>query len=177
MLDWGAMAVPFSPWWYVAQGLVCLAIISDAISFQNKKREHILGWLVISTILISAHLFILGQVTGAILTALAGVRFLSSIWYPKKILMVLFACISITITFFTYKSWPDLLVISAILASIYATFQSTDARLRLCMVASTTQWIIFNILIFSPVAILMESIFLTSNLVGLYRFYIRKKEG
>ncbi|MBH0041641.1 YgjV family protein [Pseudoalteromonas sp. SWXJZ10B] len=43
------------------------------------------------------------------------------------------------------------------------------------MVVGTSLWISHNMLVGSPIAVLMESLFMASNLVGLYRFYTPKK--
>ena len=63
---------------------------------------------------------------------------------------------------------------SALIQTI-ASFQNRDLHLRLCMVMGTSFWITHNIFASSPVAIIMESLFLSSNLLGLYRFYVGKK--
>ncbi|MEJ2893378.1 YgjV family protein, partial [Pseudoalteromonas sp. B5MOD-1] len=39
----------------------------------------------------------------------------------------------------------------------------------------TIGWIVHNILVFSPLAVVMETVFLISNLVGLWRFYAHPK--
>ncbi|MFM9726320.1 YgjV family protein [Streptomyces scabiei] len=39
------------------------------------------------------------------------------------------------------------------------------------MLVGTSMWIAHNIMVVSPIAVVMECLFLTSNIVGLYRFY------
>ena len=43
------------------------------------------------------------------------------------------------------------------------------------MLAGTTIWIVHNYLAGSPGAVLMEALFISSNLIGYFRFYIRPK--
>ena len=43
------------------------------------------------------------------------------------------------------------------------------------MLIGTSLWIVHNFLAGSPGAVLMEAIFISSNLVGYFRFYIRPK--
>lgn len=57
----------------------------------------------------------------------------------------------------------------------YASFQGKDFTLRLLMIVGTVCWIVHNLLAFSPLAVVMETVFLISNLVGLWRFYANPK--
>ena len=42
------------------------------------------------------------------------------------------------------------------------------------MLIGTGLWLIHNILAGTPMAVLMEILFITSNLVGYYRFYMKR---
>lgn len=50
-----------------------------------------------------------------------------------------------------------------------------DKRLRELMFIGSGCWLLNNILLGSPMAVLMESVFIGSNLLGYYRFYLRRK--
>jgi hypothetical protein len=53
-----------------------------------------------------------------------------------------------------------------------ASFCKDDKRLRQLMLVGTSLWIVHNYLAGSPGAVLMEAIFIASNLVGYVRYYI-----
>jgi hypothetical protein len=57
-----------------------------------------------------------------------------------------------------------------------AAFQEDDRRLRQLMIVGTSFWLLHNYLIGSPTAVLMEVLFISSNLAGYYRYYVKKPE-
>lgn len=162
---------------WISQGLIGLALCSDVISYQMKKREHVLCFFVISTILISVHLWLLDEIIGALLVALAAVRFTTNIFTTDQRLMWLFLLTGAGITIWQYQSPVDVLAFFATIFFTLAGFRKTDKALRLTMMGGTSIWIIYNLLIFSPAAVALESIFLLSNIVGYYRFYIREPKN
>ena len=101
-------------------------------------------------------------------------RFLVSIWLVRGILMWFFmgsACAAALATYQGLLSWIGLL---ASLLQTRAAFCPDDRQLRRWMLLGTLCWLGNNLLVGSPVAALMEGLFLVSNLVGYYRHYGRK---
>lgn len=158
---------------WVSQGLIGLALVSDVTSYQMKKREHVLTFFVISTVLISIHLYLLDEVIGALLVALAAVRFATNIFTTDSRIMWGFLAVAFTITLWQYETPLDILAFIATIFFTIAGFRKTDKILRQTMMCGTSLWILYNVLIFSPAAVVLETIFLTSNFVGYYRYYIR----
>jgi len=146
-----------------SQLVVSLALLLDLLSFQLRDRRRILACLALSCALNAGHFALLGQWSAASLLLLASVRFLVSIWLVRRILMWFFmglACAAALATYQGLLSWIGLL---ASLLQTRAAFCPDD----LC-------WLGNNLLVGSPVAALMEGLFLVSNLVGYYRHYGRK---
>ncbi len=54
---------------------------------------------------------------------------------------------------------------------------ASDKRFRELMMLGIAIWIVHNILAGSPGAVVLETFFLGSNLVGYYRFYRRNPPG
>lgn len=159
----------------ISQCLIGFAFVSDLISFQFKVREKVLVFIVISCFFIATHLVLLNEYTGAILIYIAMVRYITSIYTTDQRLMYFFLFLIFIGTYFTYERWIDLLALLSNILFNFAAFEKTDKRLRLTMMSGTSLWIVYNILIFSPAGIALEVNFLLSNIVGYYRFYIRKK--
>lgn len=157
----------------LSQILIGLAICSDLISFQFKKRSHIVTCLLISCTLISLHFFCLSHWTAACLGLVAATRFLTSIFSTSKRMMGVFICASIVISILTYDGLLSILGCSGALFGTVASFCKDDKQLRQLMFVGTILWLVHNILAGSPGAILMEIIFLGSNVVGYFRYYIR----
>ena len=158
---------------WISQGLIGLALVSDVISYQMKRREHVLGFFVVSRLLIALHLYLREQPTAAALLGLAAVRFFVSIFTTRHEVMYFFLALSTILTFILYSSWLDIWAWACNVIFTFASFRPNDKQLRQTMMGGTSLWIGYNLFIFSPAAVLLESIFLTSNLVGYYRYYIR----
>jgi hypothetical protein len=159
----------------LSQILIGIAICTDILSFQFKKRTKILACLIVSATFISTHFMLLGHWTAAFLGLLAAARFTTSLFTTSKKLMWLFIIATISISVFSFEGLLSILGCTATIFTTAASFSKADKRLRQLMLAGTTIWIIHNYLAGSPGAVLMEALFISSNLVGYFRFYLRPK--
>ena len=156
----------------ISQILVGIAICFDILSFQFKERKKIVACLLVSCVLIAAHFLILGHWTAVCLGLLAALRFAASLFSTSKKLMLVFISATLAITALTYTGLLSLLAGSGGCFGTAASFCKEDKRLRQLMLVGTSLWIIHNYLAGSPGAVLMEAIFITSNVVGYFRYYI-----
>ncbi len=69
----------------------------------------------------------------------------------------------------TYSQPVSFLALGATVIGTYGSFHGSEREVRYSMMATETLWCIHNIIVWSPVAIAMELLFFTSNLVGLLR--------
>lgn len=155
----------------ISQILVAVAICFDLLSFQFKDRKKIVACLSCSCTLISAHFMLLDQVTAAILLCLATIRFFTSIFTTSKKIMVIFALGTIASTVATFSGFISLISCAGSLLQTTAAFCEDDKRLRELMIVGTLLWVFHNVLAQSPMAVVMELLFMTSNIVGYYRYY------
>jgi len=165
------LAFPF----LISQILAWIAIIADIFSFQFKERKKIIIFFMIAATCIAVHYFLLERYVAGGIVCLWIIRFFvayHSTWvYWKYIFITLFTCTTIVF----YKDYYDILILIAMSLSTLASFRKDDHSLRLFMMWWTLITICYNFLIFSPIWVLLESIFLGSNLVGYWRHYIKKK--
>jgi hypothetical protein len=159
----------------LSQILIGIAICTDTLSFQFKERKKIVACLLISCTLISAHFMLLGHWTAACLGLIAAVRFTTSMFSTSKKLMSLFIIATVVISIFTYAGILTVLGCAGGIFGTIASFCKEDKMLRQLMLVGTSLWIVHNFLAGSPGAVLMEAIFISSNLVGYFRFYVRPK--
>lgn len=159
----------------LSQILVTIAIFTDILSFQFKERHRIVACLMVSALLISIHFMLLGHLTAAGLGLLAAARFATSLFSTSKSVMGLFMAGTIVIAAFSYEGLLSVLGCTGALFTTGASFCKTDKLLRQLMLVGTGFWITHNFLAGSPGAVLMEALFISSNLVGYFRFYIRSK--
>lgn len=159
----------------LSQILIGIAICTDTLSFQFKERKKIVACLLVSCTLISAHFMLLGHWTAAGLGLLAATRFTTSIFSTSKKLMGLFLFATILISICTYAGLLSILGCAGGLFGTVASFCKEDKLLRQLMFIGTSLWLVHNVLAGSPGAVLMEIIFISSNVVGYFRFYILPK--
>ncbi len=159
----------------VSQILAGIAFLPALMSFQFKKREHILLLLVCSASLMSIHFFLLDQITASLIALLGAGRMFLARKFALEKMMLIFLLLNMIVLFITYQQPVNLLAFLATTCFTYANFRKDDKSLRLLMMLGTTVWIIHNALVGSPVAVLVEASFLTGNIVGYYRHYFRKK--
>ena len=146
------------------------------LSFQLKKRTHIVLCLSIAGIFISSHFLLLEKWTAAVLMLIAVTRYLASYFTTSKRLMTIFVSASIVSTFFTFQGFLSILSCIGSIFQTLGAFNRDDKHLRQLMIIGTLFWLCHNFFAHSPVAVLMEILFLSSNLIGYYRFYIKKSK-
>ncbi|MGF1757081.1 YgjV family protein [Photobacterium sagamiensis] len=155
----------------LSQIVIGFAACFDLFSFQFKERHKIVRCFVIAVSLISLHFVLLEQWTAAGLMALAAIRYITSLFTTSKKVVVLFSLSSLIVTYVTYAGYISLISCAASLFQNAAAFSKEDKQLRQFMILATSCWIVHNCLIASPTAVLLEVLFITSNLVGYYRYY------
>ena len=158
---------------FISQVLVAVAIIFDLMSFQFKERKKIVGCLFCAGILISSHFVLLEQWTAASLMIIATVRYLTSIFSTSFKLKYLFCSLSIVASIVTYSGLASILSCIGSIFQTVAAFNKDDKRLRELMIVGTSFWLIHNYVIGSPTAVVMEILFISSNLIGYYRYYYK----
>ncbi len=157
----------------LSQILVAIAILFDLASFQFRQRKKIVACLTFAAILIASHFVLLEQWTAACLMGIAAVRFLTSVFTTSRKLMWLFCSASLVATGLTFSGLPSVLSCTGSLLQTVAVFSQHDQRLRLITMSGTLFWITHHLVVGSPTAVVMDLMFLMSNLAGYYRFYIR----
>ena len=105
---------------------------------------------------------------------LATVRFLTSLVTTSRVAMAIFMTASALITVVTFNGLLSVLSGLGSLFGTAGTFCRDDKHLRQIMLIGTSLWLVHNILAKSPTAVVMEALFITSNLVGYYRFYMKR---
>lgn len=160
----------------LSQILVGLAICSDILSFQFKERRHIVLTLMLSCSLISSHFMLLEHWTAATIGIVAAIRFGVSIFSTSRIFMFIFVGATLLTSVLTYQGYLSILSCAGGTMGTIASFCKEDRTLRKIMFLGTCLWLTHNFLAGSPGAVIMEVIFISSNLIGYYRYYIRPQK-
>ena len=152
-----------------SQLLAGFAFAAGISAFQLKQRQPMLLCWFLSAVLNASHFMMLGQVAAGLFVGFTAIRFLIAAYYPKAILMWLFLGLSTLLLWLTYQSPLQLLPFLAAIVGTIGSFQQQVLLVRSCMAIGACAWICHNMLVGSPVAVLMELAFLSSNLVGYIR--------
>ena len=161
----------------LSQILAAIAFACGVISFQCKRRRSILFWLSGSAMVNSCHFFVLDRPAPGTLLLILSIRSLAAAFSVNRRLMYLFLSLVLVGFFLSYKNPLSFLALCATVLATYGSFQKTDQRVRVILMICAAIWTVHNALAKTPVAALMEATFLTSNLVGYWRFYLNDKSA
>ena len=153
----------------LSQLLAALAFSGGIVAFQQRGRAGMLKFWFVSALLNASHFAVLGQYEAALFVGLTAVRFLVAALSPRRRWMYVFLLLSTLLLVFSYNGAINLLPYLAAVVGTIGSFQANVALVRLLMAIGASAWILHNVLIGSPVAVLMELAFLGSNLVGYVR--------
>ena len=163
------------PDFLLSQLLVTVTLIIECCAMQLKNKNYILAALSVSCLFNGFHYLLLEQPTAGYIFLFSSLRFLISIKWKYQWLSIASLSISLLITIYTYSG---LLSIIGFIATIFITvgaFSHNDKFLRLMMIAGGSLWFIHNLILWTPVGILVETIFVGSSCVGYYRYYMAKR--
>ena len=158
-----------------SQIFVGIALILSVLSFQFKERRTIILLLIFSAICIALQYIFLERYVGAALVTVGFLRYLCSYYYPKDFLIPVFIIAFALLTAIFWRDMYDILPFLSASINTLGAFQNDDKRLRIIMLFGSPLLILYYLLIGSPIWIILEWMFLASNLVWYYRFYHQKK--
>ena len=158
---------------FLSQVLISIAICFDLASFQFKNRKKIVGCLCCAGVLICSHFLLLKEWTAAGLMAVATIRYFTSIFTTSNRMMLFFIVFSFIVMVFTFSGVISLLSFIGSTLQTIASFSKGDKILRQLMIVGTSFWLLHNFLVGSPAAVIMELLFISSNIFGYYRFYLK----
>ncbi len=155
----------------ISQILVGIAILTDFISFQFKDRKYVLLTLTFSSLLITLHYFLLWEVNAEIILSISFLSFLVSSFSHDKRWMYLFLILYLIPIVFNYSESRDLILFFAMYIILIWKFQSNDKIVRLSIMLGTSFVILYNVLIFTPMWVILEVLFFSSNAIGYIKHY------
>ncbi|MGC6096752.1 YgjV family protein [Citrobacter portucalensis] len=159
----------------LSQILAGIPFLLDLCAFFFSKRVITLSILALSTALISIHFWLLNEQMAALLMGIASCRFLVAIKTSARKCMWIFIIISVISCIPTWQSLTDARPLAGSLFMTFAAFQHIGLKLRLFSLMGSFCWLINNVLIGSPVAVVMELAFMGSILISCL-FAVSRKE-
>jgi len=166
MLD---LTLPF----IISQVAITIATGFDFLSLQYKKREYTFLCLIVSASLISTHYFLLGKIAAGVIVSISVLRFITCYFTTNKKYLFIFIALNTISLFFTYVEPTDLIIYVGLIIFIVGNFQEDNKLMRKLMMVGTSFIVLYNIIIFSPMGVVAEGVFLISGFIGYYRHYLK----
>ena len=160
----------------LSQIVAAIAFVLGVVSFQSKSRRSFLYWISGSAFVNAIHFIVLERPAPAALYVITGSRSLiAAFTTSRKVLYFLLVAILVGF-YFSYKNSLGIVGLFATLLATVGSFQRDHQVVRVYFMLSATSWMVHNTLAGTPVAALMEATFLTSNLIGYWRFRREEQE-
>lgn len=163
------------PDFLLSQLLVSITLAIECFAMQLKNKNRILAFLSISCLFNGLHYLLLDQPTAGYIFLFSSIRFLISIKWKFQWMAAASLCVSLFITIYTYIGFLSILGFIATVFITTGSFSTNDKFLRIMMIVGGTIWLIHNVILWSPVGILVEAVFVGSGIIGYYRYYAAGK--
>ena len=165
----------------LAEIIGVIGIIFSILSFQHEQRSKVLLFQITASFMFTTQLFLVGAVTGACMDM---INFLRSLffsidrkWAKSGWWLVLFMLILIIAGILTWDNVYSILPIIGSLLSTIALWMKTSKKIRLISLFSGPCWLIYNIVNGAYSAAINELIAMTSIVIGMLRYDIRKENA
>lgn len=163
------------PDFLLSQLLVSVTLIIECGAMQLKNKNYILAALSVSCFFNGFHYLLLDQPTAGYIFLFSSIRFLISIKWKFQWISAASLCVSLVITVSTYIGILSIIGFFATVFITIGSFSKNDRFLRLMMITGGSVWLLHNLLLWTPVGILVEVIFVGSSCIGYYRYYVAHK--
>lgn len=161
----------------VSQILAGISFMLDISAFHFRRRTITLSVLACSTSLLALHFYLLGQPVASGLMAIAACRFAVAILTLRLWVMWLFMTVSVICSVYFWQGLANLLPLAGSLLMTFASFQGKSDKLRGYTLCGSLCWVMNNVMVGSPVAILMEMAFSGSILLAAWRHHSATKRS
>lgn len=155
-----------------------IAIISLIVSFQINDKNSLLKYQIISSFSSFFQYLLIGSLMGAFMNLVAGIRNIVFTRYDGKIPIFILIVFIILITFLSMISYNgdiSLLPMLAVLSYSFALWTLDLKLIRLIDVLASILFLVFDVCVFSVTGFILHFLEMSSALVSIYRFDIKKK--
>jgi hypothetical protein len=164
----------------MAQTIGFAGLILAMLSFQKKERNGILLFQIMASLAYFVHFLLLGAVTGSIMNLLGATRNYifanrEKGWAGKPFWLYLFIAVYAVVTALTWKGPYSLLPMAGMIVGTVSFWIKDPKVTRLVFLLSPPCWFTYNLIAGSIPGMATEIFTVTSILVGIVRFDLRKR--
>lgn len=159
-----------------------IVLILTVISVQFKTKEKIVMCSVLANLFAAIQFFLLGALTGAVVSVLNTIRCLVFYFYKKKdlkpsiVILLVFEAIAIISGAFSWQNMWSLIPIVVTVIYTYGLWQDNVKVIRIASGVVGFGWAIYDLVVMAYVGALQETSQLVSAIVALYRNRKTEKE-
>ncbi len=181
MVNWFSSG-ELSVFYIISQLFALGALILNLTAIQKSKKPRLLKYTVAASTCAFFHFLFLGAWPGVANKAVTTVRNTIAFYEAKKkktskIIPIIFVAFYIICGIISFRSIFSLFPILA--SSIYtiAIYTVNISKIRKYALLSSSLWLVYNISILSAVGMLSEVIFISNDLIAIYRYKKTKKKN
>ena len=155
-----------------------VAIISLIISFQINDKNSLFKYQIMSSFASFFQYLLIGGLMGALMNLVAGIRNCVFRRYDGKIpffILIIFIVLITFLSMLSYNGNISLLPMLAVLNYSYALWTLDLRLIRLINILASTLFLIYDVCVFSVTGFLLHFLEMSSALVSIYRFDIKKE--
>lgn len=166
----------------LAQICGIIALILTVISVQFKTKEKIVMCSVLANIVVTIQYFLLGALTGAVISVINTIRCLVFYFFKKKdmkpsiIVLIIFEIVAIISGSISWQNMWSLIPIIVTVIYTYGLWQDNIKVIRITTGIVGFGWAVYNIVVRAYVGALQETSQLISAIIALYRNKENKEE-
>ena len=166
---------------FIAQIIGFCAMAMAIISYQQRKRKHILTFQLICAALWALHFLTLGNMTACVVNGLSAVRCVvyfckeKQKWAQHIVWPCLFFVASIAAGVLTWESAWSLLPMCGMMISTVGLWQNNPKVLRLQSLPVSVVWLVYDTVFQSYAGVCNEIFLIISVCLALYRLDYKKK--
>lgn len=153
----------------LSQLLMLVAILLDIVGLCQPGRRSLLGFVAIGCLCSALHFALLQQWTACGMASLTTIRFAVARSFPIKSLAAAFLILQTITCVFTFERPINLLAFTGSVCGTIASFHPDVGTLRKLLLVASSLWLIHNYLVWTPVGILAEAIFLGVNVYAVLK--------
>ncbi len=165
----------------IAQAVGLVSLVIYCTSLQARARKTLITLLIFVNLLNSAVYFLLGSVTGAIMSIIGIIKLIIFQIYdynkrncPVWVMLLFMLAIGLN-SIFTYSGWYDVFAIAEAIVVTYGAWQKNMTITRACYFASGVLLVVFNLCVSAYTNTLSESIGLIFSVIGILRLDVMPK--
>lgn len=143
----------------LSQMLAGISFLLDISAFHFQRRAITLTLLTGSTSLLAIHFYLLDQHAAAGLMIIAACRYATAIITFHRWVMWGYMLGSLLCSIYLWQNLSSILPLMGSLLMTFASFQKRSGKLRGYTLCGSLCWLLNNVIVGSPVAVIMTSIF------------------